>query len=200
MTKQSLLFLCFFITSSVLSAQTETLFSRSDIRFGGFGGPIVEYSTVNDQAVVDVGGGGGLLINDFFVGGYGMGSEVGTLQIDGSSYDLEMRHGGLWLGYSYNAHKLIHPYASIRLGGGELTAENTSSTKFEDSFFTVSPDLGFELNLATWFKVVAAAGYRFTNLDEVSIPNVKNGAVDSFTAGLTFRFGGFNHKETSWED
>lgn len=188
------------MVSSLVAAQTETLFSRSDIRFGGFGGPIVEYSTVNDQAVVDVGGGGGLLINDFFIGGYGMGSEVGTLQIDGSSYDLEMRHGGLWLGYSYNANKLIHPYASVRLGGGELSAENSTSTRYEEGFFTVSPDIGFELNLATWFKVVATAGYRFTNMDQVDIPNVSDGAVDSFTAALTFRFGGFNHKETSWED
>jgi hypothetical protein len=186
--------------ASLMTAQTETLFSKADIRFGGFGGPIVEYSTVNDQAIVDVGGGGGLLINDFFIGGYGMGSDVGTLQIDGASYDLEMSHGGVWLGYSYKSHKLIHPYISVRAGGGELTAENTSTTKFDDRFFVVSPDIGIELNLARWFKVVATAGYRFTNMENVDIPNVSDNAADSFTAGLTFRFGLFNHKDTSWED
>lgn len=191
-----LLTLVCILGALISSAQTETLFSKTDVRWGGFGGPIVELSYINDDPVVDVGGGGGVIISDFFIGGYGMGSDAGTLQIEENSYDLTFGHGGLWLGYSYKPNKLIHPYVSLRFGGGELEAERLDGQRFSESFIAFSPDIGLELNLATWFKVVASAGYRITNYGGDGIPGIDDSDVDSFTAGLTFRFGAYNESDT----
>lgn len=185
--------LCCLLYTITLAGQSETLLSSENARFGGFGGPIVELSSINGDPVVDVGGGGGLTINGFFVGGYGMGTDAGNVIINDRSHDVSFSHGGLWLGYAYRAHKLIHPYASLRMGGGEMEAlASDGDGGFSDGFFVTSPDLGIELNVASWFKIVASAGYRFTTIDDTAIPMITADEVDSFTGSLTFRFGFFN--------
>ena len=50
-------------------AQHETLFGRARV-VGGFGGPIMEWGLGNDLNT-SVGGGGGVVIDNFFLGGYG---------------------------------------------------------------------------------------------------------------------------------
>jgi hypothetical protein len=56
-----------------MSAQQETLFGNVDV-WGGFGGPIFEISSIADESIVSVGGGGALIMDNFFFGGYGIGT------------------------------------------------------------------------------------------------------------------------------
>ena len=62
------------IGAMTLSAQQETLFDDFT-SFGAFGGPMVEISSINGEVGADVGGGGALVLDDFFIGGYGMGTD-----------------------------------------------------------------------------------------------------------------------------
>ena len=55
-----------------LQAQHETLFNNARV-VGGFGAPIIEMGLGNDMSTA-VGGGGGVVIDNFFIGGYGVGS------------------------------------------------------------------------------------------------------------------------------
>ena len=71
MKKLILLSLCSFFAAS-LFAQHETLFNRARV-VGAFGAPLVEIG-ISDNINTSVGGGGGVVIDNFFIGGYGLGS------------------------------------------------------------------------------------------------------------------------------
>jgi len=67
----SIIMLLLCLGSFNLEAQkTETLFGRAK-SIGAFGGPIVEYHYSGNDVDVLAGGGGALIINDFWIGGYG---------------------------------------------------------------------------------------------------------------------------------
>lgn len=79
-----------------MAAQDETLF-KGDIETGGFGGPVVKYTSIYNQKALMVGGRGGWIINHSFViggGGYGVVTEVdapsGVLPLEGA---LDIKFG-----------------------------------------------------------------------------------------------------------
>ncbi|MEM9820922.1 MAG: hypothetical protein AAF985_07610, partial [Bacteroidota bacterium] len=172
-----------------LTAQEETLFDRARV-VGAFGGPFIEYSFGNDDVTTSVGGGGALIINDFFIGGYGIGS------IDQNVFDpnfdrIELAHGGFWLGYTYPSHKLVHLYTSVRLGWGGIGIDFNDDFNTVDGVFVVSPEAGLELNVFGFFRIAATAGYRFVDGINTNISGVESDAFNGVTGMLTFRFGGF---------
>ena len=107
-------FLGILVTVSPLAAQEETLFS-GDVEFGGFGGPVVKCSQINNKNALLVGGRGGWIIDHRITiggGGYGLVTKVPTIssQVDGADApSLGMGYGGLEVGYVYNSDRLIHP-------------------------------------------------------------------------------------------
>jgi len=101
----ALITLC--ITSLTLEAQrTQTLFGRAQ-SIGAFGGPIVEYHYTSGDLDVLAGGGGALIINDFFIGGYGVASAPSSVFDIPDIQSLEFAHGGLWLGGTYKPNQLV---------------------------------------------------------------------------------------------
>ena len=67
------LFFALVLTCLALAAnaQHETIFNNARV-VGGFGAPIVEMGLGNEMTTA-VGGGGAIVIDNFFVGGYGVG-------------------------------------------------------------------------------------------------------------------------------
>ena len=175
-------------------AQHETLFGRSRV-VGGFGAPIMEWG-LNNDINASIGGGGGVIIDNFFIGGYGIGSvDFDELIEYGDVEQLDIGHGGLWLGFQVPSHKLIHFYGSTRIGWGAINVQfddPTQSYSDVDKIFVLTPEAGLELNIARWFRVAGTVGYRW--VDGV---NTNNGfAEDEFngwTLGMTVRFGGFGN-------
>ena len=58
-----------------------------------------------------MGGGGGILLDEIYLGGYGIGSTT-KIQSKLSNYDngeMEFGHGGFILGYTFMGKKAIHP-------------------------------------------------------------------------------------------
>jgi len=170
-------------------AQEETLFDNINVN-GGFGGPILEIG-LGDGISTAVGGGGGLLIGDIFIGGYGMGNtQDNHFSVDGNTERLDLGHGGLWLGYYAPSDKVVHFYGSTRLGWGEIdAAEDNGPNNLEDNVFVLTPEAGIEVNITSWFRVAGTLGYRFVTGTESN--TFYDGSDFSGTfAGLTFRFGG----------
>ena len=191
MKKLILITLSSFLTVCVF-AQHETLFNRARV-VGAFGAPIIEMG-FDKNISTSVGGGGGIVIDNFFLGGYGLASIDFEELIDNDNIDqLEIAHGGFWLGYAYRPDKLIHIYSSARLGWGGVNLDvddNNFSFREVDKIFVATPELGIELNITGWFRLGATAGYRF-----VSGTNESLGYTDEdFSGGvgtLHFRFGWF---------
>jgi len=174
-----------------IQAQEQTLFDNARV-VGGFGGPIVEIGLGNELSTA-VGGGGGLVINSFFLGGYGMGSfDFSTLTDEDSDLEgLELGHGGVWLGFSVPGRKLIHFYGSARIGWGALNIR-FEDARFDDldNVFVMTPEVGLELNLTHWFRLAATAGYRLVDGANTDL-GYTNDDFSGALAGITLRFGGF---------
>lgn len=171
--------------------QSETLFNRARV-VGAFGAPITEFSQFKGDCIVSYGGGGGLIIDDFFIGGYGMGAgDIASFMEDDEKIELEMAHGGFWLGYTFRSYKLVHIFASTKLGWGGIDIEiDDNGYRNDDNIFVVTPELGLELNVFSWFKIAATAGYRSVS-GVNTIKGQTNKDFSGMSGSLTFRFGGF---------
>lgn len=188
---QIYLFICCLGLCFSLNAQdrTQTLFSEEN-SYGGFGGPIIEFSKINGTTVGDVGGGGGFVVNGFFLGGYGLGNDGAQVVVENETLDIHFKHGGFWLGYAFKQNKLVHPYTSFRIGWGETELKQNDEKFYEDNLLALAPEIGLELNITNWFKIVAAAGYRsISGID--NLPVLTNEEFSGMYGALTFRFGGF---------
>ncbi len=188
----------FALLSIQVSAQQETLFDDFDI-MGAFGGPILEIGSLSGEIGADVGGGGALIVNNFFLGGYGMGTDYPETSINGRDYNVRFKHGGFWLGYTYREYKLAHLYSSVKIGWGKAQLRRNGETDFTDRHFTMTPELGIEFNLTDWFKLSFAGGYRWVNGISV-LPDLDNTDFSSPVGIITFRFGGFDNSDWDWDE
>ena len=158
---------------------TQSILSDKTV-ISGFGSPFVEFSSVNNQFAVCVGGGGALMIDHtFFIGGYFEGITTNHYMPDLSEFvnieepGISFEHGGIWMGYVYKPKKAVHGGLSIKLGWGEIDLEGDGYNynpdldyDFRDRIFTVQPQVEVEFNMTKWFKINVGAGYRIvTGID-----------------------------------
>ncbi len=201
-----ILFLRITASAQDVENKQETLFGRGT-SVSGFGGPIVEFSAAKGQFSVSNGGGGGVLLNQsFFLGGYGMNtSNRLDINIANANYKLDFGHGGFWLGYINSHNKLVHFASSLRLGWGSVTMRDSrywggSSNTRLSNCFVATPELGFELNITRFFRIAATAGYRivagiseinFTDAQGNLTEKINNSDFSSPIGAITFKFGWF---------
>lgn len=190
--------LVLFATAFALSLnaqhQDETLFSKSH-RSGFFFAPIIEYSDFNKEVSTSFGGGLAFISGDFFIGAYGLGmAEWDDFFLDDQPEQLELGQGGLWLGYTFQQHEVLHLFTSVKAGWGAANIDfNDDEFNFEDGFMVFTPEAGLEVNVARWFRIAGTAGYRFINgLDPQLAVSEKD--LEGFTGTITFRMGWFGRR------
>lgn len=197
-----ILLFCLFIIG-LLSAQSsghQTLLGRSPLN-GAFGAPIYEFSVGNDVSGA-VGGGGGLVFRNFFLGAYGMASNDALQELldDGEITGIDLTHGGLWIGATPGSYNVVHPYVGVRGGWGVIDVlfdDPNQNFNDLDQVFVVTPEAGFEFNVTRWFRVAATANYRLvTNVNDTT-PNSVSDKLQGFTGGITLRFGWFGSNRWS---
>ncbi len=199
--KNWILTLALFLGGMTLYGQShETLFGKSRI-IGAFGSPIVEYNFAQDDTQVSVGGGGALIVGDFFFGGYGMGSTNHTRINDVDPFKVDLGHGGFWVGGTYPSHKLIHLFSSVKVGWGAVNIKFfDDNVRVDDNVFVLEPELGFELNIFRWFRIAATGHYRWVDGINPSVSGIDENFYNGFGANLTFRLGGFGNNWKRWDD
>jgi hypothetical protein len=209
-----------FLTSLTGFAQEEKetkylLSGPNKPSISGFGGPIVEFSSIEDEFAVFVGGGGAVLIGQtFFFGGYGEGLTTGHYRYDLSSVvniqdpKVSMGHGGFWLGYINNSHKAVHLGGSLKIGWGEISLYddyyNYDPTDYiaDDGIFVLIPQFEVEMNLTPWFKLNVAGGYRWVSGIDQKYLNGQGQWVDYYHSSdysspvgtISLLFGGFSNR------
>lgn len=178
--------------TSLLSAQEETLFGRSHSA-GFFVSPIVEFSMLDGEIRSSNGGGLGLVVDNFFIGGYALAAVDldALIEENAQSVEVDIAHSGLWLGYVWPSHKLLHLFTSVKGGWGLV---NTTFDEFgieeADRIFAITPEVGVEVNLFRWLRLAGTVGYRTVN--GINPSNAIQAAdVNGVTGGLTLRIGGF---------
>ena len=194
MNKLTLSFALFFAALSCGWSQHETLFDHARV-VGAFIAPITEYGLRNDLNT-SVGGGAALVINGVFVGGYGLASaDFERIYENGELEVLDIGHGGIWLGGTFQPHSLVHLYASTRLGWGAMNIDLDDGTPYRelDKIFVATPEIGLELNVTRWFRVAGTVGYRYlTGVNENR--GLRDEDFSGTVAGVTLRFGWFGRK------
>ena len=173
--------------------QNESEPTRKPLSIGGFGGPFLEFSSGLDGLAFGSGGGGGVILGDFFLGGFGMGLDQDNRQVNGTSFDADLGMGGLWVGYVPMVEKRIHPYLSTKIGWGELDIYQDLVDKpvYEDGFLAIQSDLGIELNVLPFWKIALVASYRSFELLDALPDGITENRLGGWMGGMTMRFGGF---------
>lgn len=193
---------------------TSYLLSEKTV-LSGFGAPFVEFSSVNKQFAVCLGGGAAMMINQtLFIGGYFEGivtnhyrEDLQTI-VDAQRPKISFEHGGIWLGYIYKHKKAIHGGLSMKLGWGEIDLKDEgngnpdSDYDYNDRIFTIQPQVETEFNMTEWFKINVGVGYRIvTGIDatytiEANPVNFYDtGDFNSFVGTITLVFGGNKKKQ-----
>ena len=191
--KKVMILAVLLLTLHGLRAQ-ETLFDDLDV-LGAFGGPFIEIGSVAGQTFATVGGGGALIMDNFYLGGYGQGAEFAQVEIMEEfgleNYDVKFGHGGLWLGYATNQLKVLHFFSSFKIGWGKARLRQDGDTVHSDRIFALTPEVGLELNLTKFFKLAFTGGYRYVD-GANRLPSLDNSDFRSPVGTITFRFGGFD--------
>lgn len=178
-----------------LFAQEEVIFDRVKVH-GGFGGLIVELTSMDNQAGVFAGGGGGIILNSFFVGGFGQGGNFAEHVVGGQEYPVNFGYGGLWLGYVVPTQKAIHFFGSLKIAGGSISLaesrDNLEKNLYEESVFVAQPEAGVEVNMFKWFRIALTGNYRIVSgIQPKNLGGLRNRDFDAAGMALTMRFGKF---------
>lgn len=174
------------------SNREQTLFRDAKLT-GGFGGPIFTLGGAKGSNGFGNGGGGGLVFNQFFLGGFGM-SEYLDAPVSGNQRPA-LAYGGLWMGYVFPTNKLAHLYTSLKLAGGaagtaDFSGEWEINDDFEDVVFVGIPEAGVEVNVTRWFRMSGSVGYRYVN-GFSGWESLGKNDLNAPIYALTLRFGWF---------
>lgn len=198
MLKSFLLFL--FLSVSILYSQESTLVG-DNIENGGFGGPVIKFTKVNNEFGVFVGARGGWIMNHKFViglGGYGLVNNIKVADLL-TKNRLIIGYGGLELEYIINSNDVFHLSIQALLGGGSVTYTKVidddwnwdwehTAVPFE-TFFIAEPGVNLMLNVTSFFRIGLGASYRIVS--DIDYKFLSNKDIDGLSGVLTFKFGSF---------
>lgn len=196
---KKLLVVFLFVLGTVLYAQEETLLGDEEVSHGGFGGPVVKFTTIKDKFGVLVGGRGGWIINHSFViggGGYGLVNEIeGTRLYAGEKMLLNFGYGGFEMEYIMNWDKIAHGSVYLLIGGGGVNHRRSWEDDWDwdnketDAFFVLEPAVNLEVNMTSFFRFGVGASYRFVS--GINENNLEDNDFSGPSATLTLKFGKF---------
>ncbi len=180
---------CVFLTNAQ-DDEIQTLFGDRPFRISGFGGPFMTFSTLDGEFAHMMGGGGGVLLGDFFFGGYGLGL-TNNIPYAGTDDEISFGHGGLWLGYNYMSKKLVHPSFHVQVGWGEIRQRERYGgyTDDGDNIMVITPTLEVEMNITRYFRLGLGGTYR-----SVMFVDAEGYSEKDFSGPevlLSFKFGWF---------
>ena len=184
------------VDSVRISQYPRTLFGGQGfshkIYWGGFGGPILEISSLDGTTSVSLGGAGAVLINRvFFFGGYGL-TSVGNMskEINGISQNYRLSHGGIYTGVVIKPNWLVHFIVSSKFGTGNIfTGKNSTvdnTFRYTDRIFVFTPQVDVQLNIRKHIRLNAGIGYRITTgIDETVFSKTTFNSI-SYNFGIFF--------------
>lgn len=194
----AVLFFFSFSCTQLFAQTAQTLFD-GDVRHGGFGGPVVKFGQVAESGSVWVGGRGGWVIifegsNSLSLGGGGYGLVTNHPADNSFGEDLYAMagYGGFEFEYTYRGNRLLHLTMKNLIGGGGLMLRDRDFEEIDDTvdnFFVFEPSLNAELNITSFFRLSAGAGYLFTS--GISQFGFTDNDFSGLNANITLKFGSF---------
>lgn len=182
-------------TQETREKEYRTIFDNKDLRISGMGGPFMQFTAIAGEFGHMMGGGGGVMINEFFFGAYGLGltNAIPDYVNDNTGNRLTLGHGGFWIGYSLFGERPIHLCVSSLIGWGEFALMQYDSyySFNRDKVFTVVPTLEVEVNLTRYFRIGAGASYNLYAMADQQLHGYRSADLSSPGGFLSFKFGWF---------
>jgi hypothetical protein len=183
------------LTAFSQEKEFKTVFDNRDVRISGMGGPFMQFTSVAGEFGHMMGGGGAVLLSNFFFGGYGLGltNAIPDYVNQNPSDRLTLGHGGFWLGYTLFGDRSIHFNFSSLIGWGEFGVMQEYGTYpfVRDKIFVLSPTVEVELNLTRYFRIGAGASYNLYTMVDENMHGYTNGDLSAPGGFLSFKFGWF---------
>lgn len=198
MKKLCLLIIAMILVFPLFSQDNEreyrTILDGKNLRISGRGGPFMQFTSVAGEFAHMMGGGGGIMLNEFFFGGYGLGltnripADANPMENDDK---LTLGHGGFWVGYSFLGHLPIHLSVSSLIGFGELglMPANSYISSVSDQIFVLTPIVELEANITQYLRIAVGATYSLYS--GVNLQGYSSKNFSSPGAFLGFKFGWF---------
>lgn len=195
--------LCLALTVGTTWAQDETESSQETLlgggvtSSGGYGGSWFQYGAFHGQAALFTGGFGGWFANQkFTIGGGGLRLATGVAVPEADRLDatqemtFENNFGGLYLAYTFNSNKVIHPEVSMMAGSGGVWQRNEDGDNFgKSSYAFLMPGASIDFNVIHFMRIGVGANYR------VAFGSNTQGITDGQLGGpsgfVTLKFGYF---------
>lgn len=191
------------VKSQEEDTEYRTLFKQNGkTSVSGFGGLIMEFSSVDNQFAYSMGGQGAALFNQsFFIGLYGQGlvnlpkytfSEI-PISTSYEDKSIMFFHGGFYTGFVFTPNNPFHFGVSSKFGWGGITLFDDiyGHSSYPpggyypypeyavDMVFVITPQVEAEMNITNWFKVNLGFGYRFvTGVDATYEAYDGNGGIN----------------------
>ena len=124
------------------------------------------------------------------------GVELDNLSSSTEFVYVNFRHSGFHFSYMHRTDRMVFWRAGLQAGflGGMSLSENKSfmglfnNEIYNESVISLAPSMGVGVNLLSWWRIHADAGYRLMGVDERIM---KAADSDSFFFSLSFGFGNF---------
>jgi hypothetical protein len=197
MKRAILLGLILTVTCALFAQNREyqTILDNKELRISGLGGPFMQFTSVAGEFGHMMGGGGAILLNDFYFGGYGLGltNAIPDYVNDNTSDRLTLGHGGFWIGYSLFGERPVHVSISSLIGWGEfgIVQYDGNYPFIRDKIFVLAPTVEVELNLTRYFRIGAGATYNIYSMVNENLHGYRGSDLSSPGGFLSFKFGWF---------
>ena len=200
--KKLILFLFIFILITSLWAEEDPEETKAEkpSKGGGFGGPVLKVTRINDVFGLMIGGRGGWIYKHTYSIGGGLYGLLRDISPPDSNRDYEFAYSGLELEYIVAPSKDVHLSAQTLIGFGGLTDRNQrfyydrydydEYGRFggpDDTFFIVEPQLNIVWNMKTYLQIYFGGSYRY--IRGVEIAGLDNANLRGYSVVVTFRFG-----------
>ncbi len=204
MRRLALYCIIYSITFPVIAEETET-FLREKLEIKGFGSPIVKLTQVHNEFDLMIGARGAVLLNRALAIGIGGYSLASSIHVSDPQSNFEMEYAGLILEFVFPSDKLVHLSASTLIGWGNLNNAANRNWMYDpyyddsryyanynlvdDSFMVIEPELDFELNMTTFFRLGLGISYRY--ISGVGLMPLTNADLKGLATVFTFKVGKF---------
>ena len=204
MRRLALYCIIYTITFPVIAEETET-FLREKLEIKGFGSPIVKLTKVHNEFDLMIGARGAVLLNRALAIGIGGYSLASSIHVSDPQSNFEMEYAGLILEFVFPSDKLVHLSASTLIGWGSLNNAANRNWMYDpyyddrhsyanynlvdDSFMVIEPELDFELNMTTFFRLGLGISYRY--ISGVDLMPLTNADLKGLATVFTFKVGKF---------
>lgn len=182
--------------------EIKTLLGEVD-SYGLYFGISLNYSLLNNENAMFIGGKGALVIGHGMaigLAGYGFSNDHKWNPVMKQNVNLEGGYGGFYVEPIIFPKYPVHLAFPIFVGVGGIGYmsdkyydydydEWTGYVEDNDAYVLIEPGVELEMNMVRFLRISIGASYRYTS--EINLMNVESDVLNGLSAGITFKFGGF---------